>query len=72
MEDLFAPTTRFRELYRALERDRADDRRMNRLVELELAVTGSPVEDTFLHCGFKWSDFYSWARGKIAQTSFST
>jgi hypothetical protein len=38
MEDLFAPTTRFRELYRALERDHADDRRMNRLVELELAV----------------------------------
>jgi hypothetical protein len=66
---LFVPTTRFRDLYRFLERDRADDRRMNRLVELELAVTGSSVEDIFLHCGFTWSDFYSWARGKMVWIS---
>jgi hypothetical protein len=27
------------------------------------------AEDTFLHCGFSWSDFYSWADGKIVWIS---
>jgi hypothetical protein len=70
MEDLFAPTTRFRDLYHAaLERyDQDDDGEMDGLVELEL-ITGSSVEDTFLHCGFKCSDFYSWADGKMVWIS---
>jgi hypothetical protein len=79
MEDLFAPTTRLRDLYRASrERDDDDDDdsddeeynevRMNRLVELEL-ITGSSAEDTFLHCGLTWSDYYSWARGKVVWIS---
>jgi predicted ArsR family transcriptional regulator len=57
MEDLFAPTTRLRDLYRARERDEDEnedeyaDRRMNALVELEM-ITGSSAEDTFLHSGF--------------------
>jgi hypothetical protein len=76
MEDLFAPTTRFRDLYRAslyrASRRRANDdeeeEEMNRLVELEL-ITGSSVEDTFLHSGFSWSDYYSWAHGKIVWLS---
>jgi hypothetical protein len=79
MENLFAPTTRFRDLYHAA-RERYDedddddddgfifdeytDREMNHLVELEL-ITGSSAEDTFLHCGLTWSDFYSFGRGKI-------
>jgi hypothetical protein len=90
MEDLFAPTTRLRDLYHAA-RERYDedddgdedededgddvfifygdtDRQMSSLVELELAVTGSS-EDTFLHCGFTWNDFYSWARGKMVWLS---
>jgi hypothetical protein len=62
MEDLFVLTTRFRDVYRAREGANDDeessiDRQMNRLVELEL-ITGSSAEDTFLHCGFTWSDFY--------------
>jgi hypothetical protein len=71
MEDLFAPTTRFRDLYRARERDRFFDyvqRQIDAFVELEL-ITGSSVEDTFLHCGFTWNEFYSWARGKIVWIS---
>jgi hypothetical protein len=72
MEDLFAPTTRLRDLYRVSREgayaESPIDRQMNRLVELEL-VTGSSVEDTFLHCGFTWSDYYSWARGKIVWMS---
>jgi hypothetical protein len=71
MEDLFAPTTRFRDLYRAArEHDRREEE-MNRLVELELISTGSsvPVEDTFLHCGFSWSDYYSFGHGKIVWLS---
>jgi hypothetical protein len=78
MEDLFAPTNRYRDLYRARERDDDDDsddeeyvyndRRINDLVELEL-ITGSSAEDTFLHSGFALSDFYSWARGKIVWIS---
>jgi hypothetical protein len=58
MEDLFAPTTRLRDLYHARERGDGYGRQidevveleeqMNRLVELEL-ITGSSVEDTFLH-----------------------
>jgi hypothetical protein len=83
MEDLFAPTTRFRDLYRVRERydedgddfwvdddssiDSFTDREMNRLVEREL-VTGSP-EDIFLYRGFTWHDFYSWAEGKIVWVS---
>jgi hypothetical protein len=51
-----------RDLYPARERD------VNRFVELEL-VTGSSVEDTFLHCGYTWSDYYSWAHGKIVWLS---
>jgi hypothetical protein len=77
MEDLFAPTTRFRDLYRARERgDDEDDgsdsddeeEEIDSLVELEL-ITGSSEEDTFLHCGYTWSDYYSWARGKIVWIS---
>jgi hypothetical protein len=82
MEDLFAPTTRFRDLYLARERgddddddddwdyyiDSFTDREMNRLVELEL-ITGSSVEDIFLHCGFTWNDFYSWADGNMVWLS---
>jgi hypothetical protein len=77
MEDLFAPTARFRDLYHpARERDDDDDsdgeeytdRRMNDLVELEL-ITGSSAEDTFLHCGFMLSDYYSFAHGKIVWIS---
>jgi hypothetical protein len=74
MEDLFAPTTRFRDLYRARERDEDEnedeyaDRRMNDLVELEL-ITGYSAEDTFLHSGLTWSDYYSWARGKMVWLS---
>jgi hypothetical protein len=72
MEDLFAPTiTRYRDLYYALvERDDDDDNlwgteeQIDGLVELEL-ITGSSAEDTFLHSGFTWSDFYAWARGKM-------
>jgi hypothetical protein len=76
MEDLFAPTTRFRDLYHARERDDDDDdssidsftdREMNRLVELEL-ITGS-LADAFLNREFTWSDFYSWAEGKIVWVS---
>jgi hypothetical protein len=68
MEDLFVPTARFRDMNCAA-REREDDEddteeEMNRLVELEL-ITGSSVEDTFLHCGFSWNDFYSWAHEKI-------
>jgi hypothetical protein len=74
MEDLFAPTTRLRDLYRARERDEDEnedeyaDRQINDLIELEL-ITGSSVEDTFLHRGFSWRDFKSWARGKIVWLS---
>jgi hypothetical protein len=70
MEDLFAPTTRLRDLYHARERDDDDENEdeMNDLVELEL-VTGSSVEDTFLHCGYTWSDYYSWADGKMVWLS---
>jgi hypothetical protein len=75
MESLFAPTNRFRDLYRARERDddedddeEYNDQRMNDLVELEL-VTGSSLEDTFLHCGLTWSDYYSFARGKMVWLS---
>jgi hypothetical protein len=69
MEDLFAPTTRFRDF----ARERVDDdfdinQQMNRLVELEL-ITGSSVEDTFLHRGYTWSDYFSWARGKMVWIS---
>jgi hypothetical protein len=63
MEDLFAPTTRFRDLYRAA-RDRSDgdgdvydfftDRDMNLLVELEL-ITGSSAEDILLRLLLVWS-----------------
>jgi hypothetical protein len=72
MEDLFAPTTRLRDLYRAA-RERAHavwatEEEIDALVELEL-ITGSSVEDTFLHCGFTWSGFYSWARGKMVWLS---
>jgi hypothetical protein len=72
MEDLFVPTARFRDMNCAA-REREDDEddteeEMNRLVELEL-ITGSSVEDTFLHCGYTWSDFYSWAAGKIVWIS---
>jgi hypothetical protein len=58
MEDLFAPTTRFRDLYRALvERyDDEEEEEIDSLMELEL-ITGSSAEETFLHCGFPWSDF---------------
>jgi hypothetical protein len=48
----------------AIDSYRYTDRQMNHLVEVEL-VAGSSAEDTFLHCGFTWRDFYSWARGKI-------
>jgi hypothetical protein len=41
---------------------------MNRLVEIEL-ITGSSVEDTFLHGGYTWSDFHSVADGKIVWVS---
>jgi hypothetical protein len=69
MENLFAPTTRLRDLYHPRDDDRWDiEEEMNRLVELEL-ITGSSVEDTFLHCGFIWSDYYSWARGKMVWIS---
>jgi hypothetical protein len=34
------------------------------LVELEL-ITESSAEDTFLRRGFMWSDFHSWADGKM-------
>jgi hypothetical protein len=78
MEALFAPTTRLRDVCRATrERDcylMVPEGIMNQLinldhlVELEL-VTASSAEDTFLHCGFTWSDFYSWARGKIVWIS---
>jgi hypothetical protein len=64
MEDLFAPTTRFRDLHRAIrELDH-----MQHLVELEL-ITGSSAEDTFLHRRFTLSDFYSLACGKIVWIS---
>jgi hypothetical protein len=76
MEDLFAPTTRYRGLHRARTRERGDDdadsstdRRFNHLVELELITLGSSAEDTFLHCGYTWSDFYSFAHGKIVWIS---
>jgi hypothetical protein len=67
MEDLFAPTTRLRDLYGT--RKRGDDvwateEQIDGLVELEL-ITGSSAEDTFLHSGFKRSDFFSWACGKM-------
>jgi hypothetical protein len=73
MEDLFATTNRFCDWYRALpERGNPDDyhfwgteKQMNGLVEVEL-VTGSSAEDTFLHYGYTWNDFYSWADGKMA------
>jgi hypothetical protein len=71
MEDLFAPSTRFRDLYRALDdHDGLWDieEGIDGLVELEL-VAGSSAEDTFLLCGFTWSDFYLWARGKIVWIS---
>jgi hypothetical protein len=73
MEDLFArPTTRFRDLYRAA-RERGDcphvhEEEMNNLVELEL-ITGSSSEDTFLHRGFSWSEFYSFGLGKMVWLS---
>jgi hypothetical protein len=64
MEDLFAPTTRFRDLYHAAregiddedDSDYDEEEAMEALVELEL-VTGSSAEDTFLHSGFSlaWS-----------------
>jgi hypothetical protein len=77
MEDLFAPTTRFRDFYHARERDEDEDynfvpeeeEEMNRLVELELISTGYSAEDTFLHCGFSWSDYYSFAHGKMVWIS---
>jgi hypothetical protein len=72
MENLFAPTTRFRDLHRAA-RERGDDVRVTEeevdgLVELEL-ITGYSAEDTFLRRGFMWSDFHSWAGGKMVWIS---
>jgi hypothetical protein len=71
MEVLFAPTARMRDLYHVSREpgdevygDSAIDREYEGLVEVEL-IAGSSAEDTFLHCGFWWSDFYSWADGKI-------
>jgi hypothetical protein len=68
MEVLFAPTTRFRDLYHARERYDDDDdddhqEQLDDLVEVEL-ITGSSAEDIFLHCGFSWSDFSSFGSGK--------
>jgi hypothetical protein len=72
MEDLFAATTRLRDLYRASRRranaDDEEEEEMDALVEMEL-VTGSSAEDTFLHCGLTWSDYSSWAHGKIVWIS---
>jgi hypothetical protein len=77
MEDLFAPATRLRDLYHASregdddeddEDDSDDEEAMEALVELEF-ITGSSAEDTFLHSGFSWSDYYSWAHGKIVWLS---
>jgi hypothetical protein len=71
MENLFAPTTRLRDLYHLEQPEHDDDRwdiEGEEIVELEL-ITGSSVEDTFLHCGFMWSDYYSWARGKMVWIS---
>jgi hypothetical protein len=75
MEEFFVPTTRLRDLYHTLERGADDDdeessidRQIDDLVELEL-TTGSSVEDTFLHRGNSWSDFYSWADGKMVWLS---
>jgi hypothetical protein len=43
--------------------------KIENVVELEL-VTGSAVEDIFLHRGFQWRDFYApWAHGKIVWIS---
>jgi hypothetical protein len=78
MEDLFAPTTCFRDLYRARERyddddedeENDDDSSIDSFDQEQLElITGSSAEDTFLHCGFKWSDFYSWADGKLVWLS---
>jgi hypothetical protein len=72
MEDLFAPTTRLRDLYRAArelyEELEEEEEEMDALVELEL-ITGYSAEDTFLHCGLTWSDYSSWAHGKIVWIS---
>jgi hypothetical protein len=76
MEDLFAPTTRFRDLYHAAregiddedDSDYDEEEAMEALVELEL-VTGSSAEDTFLHSGFSWRDYYSFGHGKIVWLS---
>jgi hypothetical protein len=67
MEDLFAPTTRFRDLYPAA-RNGFTQEQIDGLVELEL-ITGSSVEDTFLHRGYTWRDFFSWAYGKMVWIS---
>jgi hypothetical protein len=72
IEDLFAPTTRFRDLHcAARERDarlRGYEEEVDGLVEVEL-IAGSSAEDAFLHCGFTWSDYYSFARGKMVWIS---
>jgi hypothetical protein len=52
----------------------ADQEEIDGLVELEL-ITGFSAEDTFLHCGYTYSDFCSFGRDEIvwlSQTSFST
>jgi hypothetical protein len=69
MEDFFAPTTRYRDLYRAARDDDewVTEDEIDGLVELEL-VTGSSAEDIFLHSR-SWSDFHSWADGKIVWLS---
>jgi hypothetical protein len=69
MEDFFAPTTRLRDLFDPeLERDSINEDAMSSLVELEL-ITGSSAEDIFLHRGFSWSDYYSFAQGKLVWMS---
>jgi hypothetical protein len=72
MEDFFAPIIRFCDLYYAArerdERSRGFEEEADGLVEVEL-ITGSSAEDTFLHCGFTWSDYYSFAHGKMVWIS---
>jgi hypothetical protein len=84
MEDLFYPTTRFRDDDDDDDHDDDDEDededeessvdgcyktlKMRDLVELEL-IPGFSAEDILLHRGFKWSGFYSWARGKIVWIS---
>jgi hypothetical protein len=84
MEYLFAPTTRFRDLYRVRERYDEDgddlwgvddDSSIDSFTDREMnrlvereLVTGSP-EDVFLYRGYTWHDIYSWAHGKIVWVS---